>query len=65
VPLIVSLPLSSLGHQLRFDETSGAAGITVFFGRVGVMVARRQPRNLARWIPAPWNLRKFRHSRLG
>jgi Zn-dependent protease len=45
VLLIASLPLSSLSHQLTFNDTSGGVGFTLFFGGVGVVVARRQPRN--------------------
>ena len=46
VLLIASLPLSGLSHQLTFNGTSGGVGTTLFFGGVGVVVARRQPRNL-------------------
>lgn len=50
VLLIASLPLSSLSHQLTFNDTSGGAGFTLFFGGVGVVVARRQPRNPIGWL---------------
>jgi hypothetical protein len=50
VLLIASLPLSSLSHQLTVNATSGGVGFTVFFGGVGVVVARRQPRNLIGWL---------------
>ena len=50
VLLIASLPLSSLSHQLTFNDTSGGVGFTVFFGGVGVVVARRQPRNPIGWL---------------
>jgi len=50
VLLMASLPLSGLSHQLTFNDTSGGLGITVFFGGVGVVVARRQPRNPVGWL---------------
>ena len=50
VLLIASLPLSSLSHQLTFNDTSGGAGFTLFFCGVGVVVARRQPRNPIGWL---------------
>jgi hypothetical protein len=50
VLLIASLPLSSLSHQLTFNDTSGGVGFTVFFGGVGVVVARRQPHNPIGWL---------------
>ena len=50
VLLTASLPLSSLSHQLTFNDTSGGAGFTLFFGGVGVVVARRQPRNPIGWL---------------
>jgi hypothetical protein len=50
VLLVASLPLSSLSHQLTFNDTSGGIGITLFFGGVGLVVARRQPHNPTGWL---------------
>jgi small basic protein len=50
VVLVASLPLSALAHQLTFDDISGGVGITLAFGGVGVVVARRQPRNPVGWL---------------
>ena len=48
--LTVTVPLSLLAHQATFSDTSGGIGITVCFGGVGVLVARRQPRNPVGWL---------------
>jgi hypothetical protein len=45
VDLAASVPLSSLSHRLTFSTTFGGVAITACFGGVGVVVARRQPRN--------------------
>ena len=50
VLLMASLPLSGFSHQLTFNDTSGGIGTTLFFGGVGVVVARRQPRNPVGWL---------------
>jgi hypothetical protein len=50
VLLLASLPLSGLSHELTLNNTSGGVGITLFFGGVGVVVARRQPRNPVGWL---------------
>jgi hypothetical protein len=48
--LIASLPLSDLSHQLTFNDTSGGVGTILFFGGVGVLVARRQSHNPVGWL---------------
>ena len=50
VDLAASVPLSSLSHQLTFSTTFGGVAITACFGGVGVVVARRQPRNPLGWL---------------
>jgi hypothetical protein len=48
--LAASLPLSDLSHQLTFNNASGSVGLILFFGGVGVLVARRQSRNPVGWL---------------
>jgi hypothetical protein len=50
VDLAASVPLSSLSHQLTFSDTFAGVAITACFGGVGVVVARRQPRNPLGWL---------------
>ena len=50
IVLVASAPLGSLAHQVTFSDTIGGIAMTLTFGGVGVVVARRQPRNPVGWL---------------